>query len=384
MAARQLINRPCGQLVPTGKGQLAFIPDPLPRQLDLSSSLVYRLDEASRAVATLSGVGEIIPNPHLLIRPFVRREAVLSSRIEGTQASLSELFLYEASGERHATGDVIEVANYVRALDHGMELLERLPISARLMNELHLVLMRSVRGADKRPGELRTDQVWIGPSGTPIEEARFIPPPPSYVRDQLEDLERFVNERGEMPPLIQCALMHYQFEAIHPYLDGNGRIGRLLITLFLCERKVLSIPMLYLSAYFERDRDKYYDRLHDVSETGNWDSWLDYFLEGVAEQALDALQRTRHVRALQEKYRWVLQERRVSSNALRLADQLFARPYMTTRLAAILLDVTYAGAKGILERLAQAGVIEEIPNQWPRLYVARELLNVIDEPTVAR
>ena len=357
---------------------MAFVPDPLPRQLELNSPLVYRLDEASRAVATLSGVGELIMNPHLLIRPFVRREAVLSSRIEGTQASLSELFLFEASGERHPTGDVAEVANYVRAFEHGMELLDKLPISIRLINEIHTVLMRGVRGAEKRPGELRTEQVWIGSSGTPIEEARFIPPPPQYVLDQLGDLERFANEDIEMPPLIKCALMHYQFEAIHPYLDGNGRIGRLLITLFLCERKVLSIPLLYLSAYFERDRELYYDRLLNVSETGDWGPWLDYFLEGVAEQAVDALRRTRSVRTLQEKYRRLLQDRRESSNALRLVDELFARPYMTTPLAAILLDVTSAGARGILERLALAGVVEEIPDRWPRLYVARELLDLIN------
>ena len=380
MIAKQLRGSPCGQLVPTDKDQLAFVPDPLPRKLELSSSLVYCLDEASRAVATLSGVGEVISNPHLLIRPFVRREAVLSSKIEGTQASLSELFLFEASGERRPTGDVAEVANYVRAFDHGMALLDKLPICTKLMNEIHMVLMRGVRGADKRPGELRTDQVWIGSPGTPIEEARFIPPPPLYVLDQLGDLERFVNDEIQMPPLIQCALMHYQFEAIHPYLDGTGRIGRLLITLFLCERKVLSIPLLYLSAYFERDRDKYYDRLFKVSETGDWGSWLEYFLEGVAEQAVDALLRTRSVRELKENYRRLLQERRESSNALRLVDELFARPYMTTPIATRLLGVTYAGARGILERLALAGIVEEIPDRWPRLYVARKLLELIDSP----
>ena len=383
MEARPLLDSPCGQFLLADKGQLAFVPNPLPRKLELNPSLIYRLDEASRAVATLAGVCEIIPNPHLLIRPFVRREAVLSSRIEGTQASLSELFRYEGSGERHPKGDVAEVINYVRALEHGVDLLDKLPISVRLMNEIHAVLMRGVRGADKRPGELRTGQVWIGSADTPIEEVRFIPPPANYVRDQLEALERFVNEPLKMPPLVQCALMHYQFEAIHPYVDGNGRIGRLLITLFLCAKRVLSIPILYLSAYFERDRDRYYDQLFRMSKTGDWESWLDYFLEGVAEQAHDALLRTRRVRALHERYRRLLQDRRESGNALRLLDGLFASPYMTTPSAVSLLDVTYAGARGILQRLEQAGIVEEIPGMWPRLYMTRELLEVIDAPIAA-
>ena len=271
----------------------------------------------------------------------------------------------------------------MRTLEHGVDLLDKLPISVRLMNEIHAVLMKGVRGANKRPGELRTGQVWIGSADTPIEEARFIPPPANYVRDQLEALERFVNEPLKMPPLVQCALMHYQFEAIHPYVDGNGRIGRLLITLFLCAKKVLSIPILYLSAYFERDRNKYYDQLFRMSKTGDWESWLDYFLEGVAEQAHDALLRTRRVRELHERYRRLLQDRRESGNALRLLEGLFASPYMTTPSAVSLLGVTYAGARGILQRLEQAEIIEKIPGMWPRLYVARELLEVIDAPIAA-
>ena len=224
MEAASLAGRPSGRLVPTDGGQQAFVPDLLPRHIELDSSVVYRLDEASRAAATLAGVGETLQNPHLLIRPFVHREAVLSSRIEGTQASISDLLMYQASGFRRPKGDVVEVANYVRALERGLDLLDDMPISHRLMNEVHSVLMRGVRGEDKRPGELRTTQNWTVAPGTPIEEARYVPPPPNLVRDLVYDLESFANENLEIPPLIKCALMHYQFEAIHPYLDGNGRL----------------------------------------------------------------------------------------------------------------------------------------------------------------
>ena len=384
MSMDQLKNSPCGRLVPSVRGQSAFVPNPLPRHIQPSMPLMHSLDEASSAVATLAGVGETIPNPHLLIHPFMRREAVLSSRIEGTQASISDLFQYEASGSRRPRGDVEEVANYVEALDHGLNLLAELPISVRLINQVHSVLMRGVRGGEKRAGELRDGQVWIGSAGAPIEEARYVPPPADLVRDLLFDWERFVNECDTLRPLFQCAMMHYQFEAIHPYLDGNGRIGRLLVTLFLCAKKILPTPLLYLSAYFERDRNAYYDQLFRLSATGDWESWIIYFLQGVAEQAHDALLRVRRVRALHEQKRQVLLERRESANALLLLDEIFARPVMTAGEAARLLDVTPAGARRILERLEQAGiVVEGIGNKWPKLYIATDLLHVIEAPTAS-
>ena len=377
MLSHQLEQSPCGHMVTTSDGQKAFVPDPLPRQLSLGPPLVYQLDEASRAVGTLAGVGETLPNPDLLIRPFMRREAVLSSRIEGTQASLSELFIHEASGFRRPRGDVAEVMNYVRAQHAGMELLEELPICVRLVNQVHSRLLRGIRGQEKQPGDVRTGQVWIGSDGTAIGQARFVPPPAHLVRDLLQDWERFVNEPTELPPLVQCALMHYQFEAIHPYLDGNGRIGRLLIVLFLCAKQVLPTPLLYLSAYFERDRSRYYDELFHVSATGDWETWLAYFLEGVTEQSRDALSRSRALRELQERYRQLLQDLRESGNTFRLVDQLFAQPYMTAPTAAKLLEITPAGARGILERLASAEILQPVPDQWPRLYVATELLEII-------
>ncbi len=381
MAISDISNSPCGRLVPIEEGNQAFVPDNLPRQLDFSPQLIYRLDEATRAVATLAGVGETVPNPHLLIRPFVRREAVLSSRIEGTQASLSDLFLYEVSAVRGSTGDVAEVANYVRALEHGLNRLEELSLSINLTNEMHAVLLNGVRGAGAHVGSLRPDQVWIGSLGTPLEDARYVPSPAHLVRELLLDWEEFVNLDSILPPLVQCALMHYQFEAIHPYIDGNGRLGRLLIVLFLCSKKVLTQPLLYLSAYFERDRGAYYDHLLRVSVTGDWQTWVGYFLDGVVEQARDALHRARQLRDLHDYMKGVLQYKQESANALMLLDRLFEMPYMTAPAAAKLLGISTTGARGILDRFTDLEIVEYHPDTWPRLYVIRDLLTVLDAPS---
>ena len=276
--------------------------------------------------------------------------------------------------------DVLEVHNYVRALEEGIALLEELPICLRLINSLHSTLLSGVRGERERPGELRTEQVWIGRPGTPIEEARFVPPPPSYLLDALDHWERFANDNLQMPPLVQCALLHYQFEAIHPYRDGNGRIGRLLIVLFLCARKILPVPLLYLSAYFERDRQRYYDELLNVSMTGDWDAWLDYFLGGVIEQSNDSLRRARQVRDLHEEYRSLMLDRRGSANSLKLVDLLFTRPYITAPAASAELGITNAGARRILDRFVDMGLLHLIPNTWPRVYGALDLVRLIDAP----
>ena len=379
MDVKGLEKSPIGRVVRIIGREYAYIPNPIPRYLDLSPTLVYHLDEASRAVATLAGVGETIPNPLLLIRPFMRREAVLSSSIEGTQASLSDVFMYEASGVRK--GDVLEVINYVLALEVGISELEKLPVCLRLINKMHAKLLEGVRGEEKRHGILRHEQVWIGSEGAGIGEARFIPPPPDMVSDLMLDWEQFANEEHlTLPPLIQCALLHYQIEAIHPYLDGNGRIGRLLIILYLCSKKILPTPLLYLSAYFERNRNLYYDQLYGLSVTGDWHEWLNYFLDGVIEQANDALQRVRIIRELEEQYRHKLQELGESANSLRLVEELFAFPVTTTPRVAKFLDVSSAGARGILQRLTRAGIIEEIPNMWPHHFIARELLDAIEKP----
>ncbi|MEX1254012.1 MAG: Fic family protein [Dehalococcoidia bacterium] len=374
-----LRSSPTGHWERSSQGYETFIPAPLPRRLELNAELVVLLDRASRAVSLLAGIGETLPDPYLLIRPFMRREAVLSSRIEGTQASLSDLLMYEASEERRDPADAREVANYVRALEHGLARLKELPLSVRLMNEMHAHLLAGVRGEDKMPGQLRTRQVWIGESGTRLEEARFVPPPASALPDLLSDLERFLNENVQMPPLVQAAMMHYQFESIHPYTDGNGRIGRLLIVLFLCAKDVLPTPLLYLSAYFERLRDDYYDGLLKVSETGEWDAWLRFFLRGVELQARDAAARSRRMRRLQDDYRARLQGVR-SGNAGRLLDDVFVSPFTTAPRAVRVLGITLAAARKLLEKFVALGILDEDRSTRPRFYVARELLLEIERP----
>ena len=368
---------PYGSLVQTVEAQKAFIPRHLPRTLNLSPGLVELLDRSSRSVATLRGVGETVQNPHLFIRPIIRREALLSSRIEGTVCSLSDVFSFEASHGRAPTDDVREVINYVSAMELGLKLLESLPISLRLVNEVHRELMTGVRGQGKRPGQLRWEQVWIGAPSTSIREARFIPPPPDLLRDLLADWEKFANEPLELPPLVKCALMHYQIEAIHPYEDGNGRIGRLMIVLFLIASGMLSAPLLYLSAYFERDRLRYYDELFNVSATGNWERWLHYFLTGVLQESEDVLARVRRLRDIQERHRSAIQSGRGSSSALRLLDDFFANPFMTVRGASLVLDMSLAGARRVLNRLVEAGLLRLDDSTWPPLYVADDVLDTL-------
>ena len=378
---QRLINSPIGEVVPTLDGHRAFVPNPLPRQLSLAPKLVTSLDRSTHAVGLLAGVGETIPNPRLLIRPLMRREATLSSRIEGTVSSLSDILESEVGGRPRYEDDTQEVVNYVRALQHGIDSLWRLPISFRLVNEMHAILMRSVRGEDKSPGEFRDNQVYIGPLGSRITAARYVPPPPERVRDLFHDLENFVNDReSALPPLIQCALMHYQFEAIHPYRDGNGRMGRLLIPFFLQERDLIPVPLLYLSAYFERDRQRYYDELLNVSMTGDWDQWLLYFLEGVETEARDTVARVRRLRSLQDEWRTLLQERRESVNCVRLLDEICAQPVITARRAAEFLGVTGVGARRMLDRLCDAGILRRSTRNRPNLYTAERLIEELERP----
>ena len=376
MDTERFANSPAGHLEETTDGALAFVPAALPRRFALSPERVYQLDEASRAVATLAGIGETLLNPHLLIAPFLRREAVLSSRIEGTRASVSDVYAAEATGRPR--GDAQEVVNYVRALELGIERLSDIPICTRLALELHSELLTGVRGQDTRPGELRTIQVWIGSEDSKIEDASFVPPPPGYVPDLMSDWEAFVHDEGPIPPLVRSALMHHHFETIHPFRDGNGRIGRLLITLHLIECGVLRPPLLYLSAYFEAHRQAYYDHLSRVRETGEWEPWLDFFLSGVTEQSRDAMRRTRALRDLQEEYRQRLQAASASANAMLLADELFRTPIVTYRGVAELLNVTNAGARNIIDRLVGAGILEPLADSYPRLFAAPELLDLLE------
>ena len=295
MPSPGLGRRPHGKLVIGTGGYRAFVPAALPPEIAWDGTLAFSLSAADRSIGRLAGEGRRLPNPHLLIRPFIRKEAVLSSRIEGTQASLGELLAAEAGATvERSPDDLREVGNYVAALEYGLERLESLPLSLRLVRELHERLMRGVRGDIATPGEFRRSQNWIGRPGSILADATYVPPPPSELMACLSAWERFLHDRT-FPPLVHAALVHAQFEAIHPFLDGNGRVGRLLITLLLAQREVMPSPLLYLSAYFESTRSEYYARLLGITERGEWEEWLVYFLDGVASQSEDAIERIQRI-----------------------------------------------------------------------------------------
>lgn len=367
-----------GKVIRIPTGYAAFIPAKLPPTLTYDNQFVLSLSQADAALSELSGLGRHLPNPHLLITPYVRREAVLSSRIEGTIASLSDLLIdeMEEPKQRIKDHDVQEVRNYVAAMEHGLERLHKLPLSLRLVREIHARLMKGARGDHATPGEFRRSQNWIGPSGSTIETAPYVPPPPEYLDDLLGDWERFLHERMTFPDLVQCALMHEQFEAIHPFLDGNGRLGRLLITLFLIERGRLSQPLLYLSAYIEAHRQDYYDLLQRVRTHGDWMGWLRFFIAGVAEIALEAVGRAGRLMDLREKFRARLRDK---PKALALLDELFLNPYMSVARAERVLKVSNPTARQAVALLQKKGMLEEMTGRtWGKLYLAKPIMETTE------
>jgi len=370
-----------GRLVQSPHGFLAFVPHALPPALEFDMGLALALSRADAALSELSGLGSQLPNPHLLIAPYSRREAVLSSRIEGTKASLSDLLIDEI-GDSQARpenrDDILEVRNYVRALEYGMRRMAELPLSLRLIREIHAELMSGVRGDKATPGEFRRSQNWIGPAGSTPATAAFVPPPVDEMTACLGEWETFLHVRDVLPDLIQCALMHVQFETIHPFLDGNGRVGRLLITFFLMERGRLAQPLLYLSAFIDAHKGDYYDLLQRVRTHGDWGAWLRYFLQGVTETATAAGQQARELHRLREQYRAQLRDK---PNALALVDELFVNPYMTIGRAARVLGKTHPTAKSAITVLEQNGIVRELSGrQWGRIYVCGPILEAIDKP----
>lgn len=377
-----------GRLVTAPEGHLAFVPDPLPPDLELTPATINLLADAERAVGELNGIGRRgLPNPHLLIQPFLHEEAVRSSRIEGTTATLQDLLSFEATPNiAPERSDVREVANYVAAMELGLSLLEKMPICLRLIREVHARLMQDVRGHNQRPGEFRHIPVQIGRHGVTPATATFVPPPVKEMHEALNSLERYVGaQETEWPFLVQLALVHYQFEAIHPFTDGNGRVGRLLIALQLRDREYLAQPLLYLSAYFERHRDAYYDHLLGVSRNGRWQSWIEFFLRGVAEQAREAVERSDQLIRLREDYQsWARTESR-SGNLARLIDFLFERPLITIANVQDHLAVTRRAADQLVQRLVAHGVLFEVTGQRRnRHFAARAIFAILDDPVLGR
>jgi Fic family protein len=336
---------------------------------------------AERSLGKLDSLVNTLPSPHILVRPFIRREAVLSSRIEGTRASLGDVYVYEATqfSFLEPASDVREVHNYVKALNHGLDRVGSLPVSLRLIREIHAVLMEDVRGEHLTPGEFRRSQNWIGAPGSTLESARFIPPPVDEMHAALDDLEKYIHASSDLPPLVQAALIHYQFEAIHPFLDGNGRIGRLLIILLLIEWGLLSQPWLYLSAYFETHRTAYYELLLTVSQRGEWENWLAFLLEGVRDQSEDAVMRIERLQRLRRTYQELLRDERAAERLMQAIDMLFERPILNIRQLEAAMKIPYRSAQRYVEKLEQLGILREVTGRARnRLYQADEVLSALE------
>lgn len=372
-----------GQLVRIPEGVVAFVPDPLPpKNLSISWGLARLNSDADRALSELSGLARLLPNAHLLSGSFRRREAVLSSRIEGTFTTLSELFLFEAGGavDDVTTSDVREVWNYVHALDQGLQRLEKLPVCNRLIKELHQTLMSGVRGGDKTPGEFRTKQNYIGAKlTTKIENASYVPPPVEAMLTCMNQLEEFINGRPEFPPLIRQALIHYQFEAIHPFQDGNGRVGRLLLTLDLCAEKIVEHPLLYVSEYIEQRKNEYYQLLFEVSTQGAWQPWVQFFLEAVIQQARDAQSRAKQLHDLMQQHRERLIQIKASASAFRVLDELFFVPVISSSQITKAVGGQIKTGRRALDRLLQASILKEVETgrQRNRVYIAEEIHRLV-------
>ena len=379
-----------GRLIRVGAGQeayWAFVPHDLPPDLDWDDELALALAEAERYLGELKDLGRAMPNPHLFVGPFIRREAVFSSRIEGIETDIADLYAFEA-GQLSLPGlgtpgvsesDTWEVLNYVRALEHGLERRLTGDVSLRLIRQLHQRLMGGLIGERATPGEFRRSQNWIGRPGSSLQEADFVPPPPKEMHTALEALEKYLYADGRYPPLVRLALIHYQFEVIHPFIDGNGRVGRLLALLLLVHWGLLPLPFLCLSGFFDRHRENYYELLIGVSERGAWKQWIQFFLRGVAEQAGDAMARAKQLQDLQLDWRGQLQDGGAPGWILGLADLLFETPLVSAQMVRKRLGVSHPTAMEGLRRLEDMGVLREISGkERNRLYLAAAIMNTVE------
>lgn len=370
-----------GRQIQHKTGYRAFVPDPLPPTVEWRPELLRSLSDADRLLGQLAGEGSQLPNPHLLIRPFVKREAVYSSRIEGTQATLGELLAAEAGAiVDRSPADLREVGNYVVALEHGRSRLKSLPLSLRLVRELHKKLMKGVHGPHVTPGEFRRSQNWIGPAGCTLMNASYVPPPPEELTNCLGAWEKFMHDRS-LPPLIQAALLHYQFEAIHPFLDGNGRVGRLLIILFLVERNILPAPFLYISAFFDATRRDYYEGLKGVSSRGDWNGWLQYFLNGVARQAEDALSRAKKMNGTVSDWKKKVAGNVSAQQLMAVIDMVEANPFISINGVADRQKVAFTTAQRLIEKLRRFSILEQVgDSRRNRVFCAKVLLKILESP----
>lgn len=372
-----------GAYVKQQTGYQAFVPAPLPPQpeIHIDSETYTLLSAADRALGRLDGASESVPDADLFVFMYVRKEAALSAQIEGTQASLNDLLAAEADVlEADRPGDLWEISNYVTAMNYGLQRVHELPVSSRLLREIHERLMRGTRGDHLTPGEFRTSQNWLGEAGCTLNTARFVPPPPDKVIESMSQLEHFVHSKSQMPSLIKVGLIHAQFETIHPFLDGNGRLGRLLITLLLAEKDILRRPLLYLSNYLKAHRTEYYERLQSIRDQGDWEGWIKFFLRGVAAVSNDAVEVLRAIVAMREQHRGIIMFElgRSSRTGLTILEALYRRPYVTVRDAAMIAGVSFANANRIVGELERVGLLEEMTGQVRnRVYRYRAYLDAL-------
>lgn len=375
-----------GRFVSQPSGYRAFVPAPLPPDppLRFDDELLAALSRADVALGRLDGVVKVIPDPDFFVSMYVRREAVLSSQIEGTQSTLEDLLGAELEPDAAAAdpvSDVGEIVNYVRAMNHGLRRLDELPLSLRLLREIHAELLRDGRGAHATPGDFRASQNWIGPSGAGLLQATFVPPPVPEMRAALDDFERYFHRDEQQPVLVEAALAHAQFETIHPFLDGNGRVGRLLITFLLVHRGVLRAPLLYLSHHLKLHRTEYYDRLTAVRVRGDWEGWLRFFLEGVVATAEEAAETAERIFELREAHRALVLEE-TGAAGLRLLSALFDRPLVNVNYVTRVLDVSFPTANRLVGRFEELHLLREVTGQRrSRRFRYDPYLRLFDEPT---
>lgn len=371
-----------GSLIHVPTGYDSFLPKSLPPEPEVAidSEMQLLLSEADRKLGRLDGITEILPNPELFVSMYVRKEAVLSSQIEGTQASMVDVLDTE---DKEGKSDIRDVVNYVDAMDYGLERLKELPLSLRLLREIHSKLLRNVRGSDKNPGEFRTTQNWIGTPGCTLAEASFVPPPPDDMLQAMNDLESYFYDSRIIPPLIKIALIHAQFETIHPFLDGNGRMGRLLITFWLCEQKVLQQPLLYLSYYFKKNRLEYYDRLMAVRLKGDWEGWIKFFLKGVIETSDEATESAKQILNLQKQYSDLIQEKGYNINHQRVLEYLFEQPFPDKTAASKALNISFPTVSTIIENFCDDGILIDLTPEKSRYkkYRFEEYVNILNKGT---
>ncbi|MDD4896956.1 MAG: Fic family protein [Atribacterota bacterium] len=367
-------------------GYKAFIPVTLPsiKPIKYSEKLRNILSEADRALSRLDGVVNVLPNSDLFIAMYVKKEALLSSQIEGTQASLEGVLRFEANLEpEEDINEVKEVINYIKALNYGIARLSELPISNRLIKEIHKILIQGTRGTSKIPGEFRKIQNWIGLPGAALSDAIFVPPPPEKVPELMSELEKFIHQKDEIPPLIKIALIHAQFETIHPFLDGNGRVGRLLITFYLYCKKILSHPLLYLSVYLKKNRSRYYDLLMEIREQDRWEEWLKFFLEGIKEVSEEALILAKEIIILKEKLLKTLFLNKISSiYAVELLNLLFIKPIITSTDIVKNLNTSKETANQLIKKFEKINIIREISGKKRyKKYIFLDYINIIKKGT---